>query len=171
MMPVVATIATVCRVFATLHMNVITISRPFLSRSSWYSPQSVRFAIRLLRSTWFSPKSQEPVSCVYYVLCDCHSRDNRLCHMFVALQLVVTAVIVGFVRCSSCRRSVYSKLFSRRLLSASKNNHRSLYPCLPKYSARMIGVQKLKMYISELTLGSHGYIPVAYIAVQYMIWP
>jgi len=27
------------------------------------------------------------------------------------------------------------------------------------------------MYVSELTSDSFGYIPVAHLAVQYMIWP
>ena len=83
--------------------------------------------------------------------------------------MIITTVTVGFVRCSSCRRSVFSKLFSRGPLSASKNAHRSLYPCVPKYNVRMIGIQKLNRYISELTLDSYGYTPVAYVAVWYMI--
>ena len=89
--------------------------------------------------------------------------------MSAPLQMIVTTVTVGFVRCSSCRRSVFSKLFSRGPLSASKNTHGSLYPRVPNYSVRMMGIQKFKMYVSELTSDSFGYIPVAHLAVQYMI--
>ena len=108
---------------------------------------------------------------LYHDTRDCHRIQRRLFHMSVPLQMIVTTVTVGLVRCSSSRRSMFSKLFSRGPLSASKNTHGSLYPCVPKYSVRMIGIQKLNRYISELTLDSYGYIPVAYLVAQYMIWP
>jgi len=64
---------------------------------------------------------------------------------------------------------VFSKLFSGGPLSASKIPTDSYILAYPKYNVQMIGIQKLKMSISELTLDSYGYIPVAYLAMQYII--
>jgi hypothetical protein len=65
---------------------------------------------------------------------------------------------------------MFSRLFARGLLSASKNNHRSTYPyvnivypddCYPK----------LNMFVSEQGLSSWEYRPVAHVNMNYTILP
>ena len=46
----------------------------------------------------------------------------------------------------------FPNIFACGPLLASKSNHRSSHPCLCKYSVWIIGIQNLKIYISELTL-------------------
>jgi hypothetical protein len=66
-------------------------------------------------------------------------------------------------------RTVFSNFFAHVPLLALKNNHRSSYLAHVNTECPENRYKKLKIYISEQSLGSYKCIPIAYVKINCMI--
>jgi len=73
-------------------------------------------------------------------------------------------------RATLASRPVLPKRVCSWTPTASKNNHEPSYPSSSKYRVSGWEYAKLKIYTSELILGSYEHIPAEYVIMHCMIW-
>jgi len=113
----------------------------------------------------------EVACCNFMIICNAvtlYCKSSNIMFQHVS-QPCTAHTANAFTHCFSIHISqCFPNFFACGPPLASKNNHRSSFPCSHRYRASRCYVFKIKHCISELILDSYEYIPVAYVTMHCM---